>query len=118
MKDKSNVLFRCVFGLETAFVGIIPLVIWWLFTPTNILNSTPMFKLLELIGIVGSGMIPVAGIPVGAVGMVLGIMKAKAKKKSGIAMIVLSAINLIAAEFEIVMLIVLFCAVLFGGVSV
>ena len=39
MKKTITVFSKTFFGLELAFVLVIPFVIWWSTTPTNVLNS-------------------------------------------------------------------------------
>ena len=114
MKDNNMVFGKIIFWLELILFLIIPFVIWWSSTPTNILNSNSLFKLLEIIGIGGSGIILLVGIPVG----IIGIIRAKRMIKLRKTTFVLSIINLAAGSIEIIMLFVLFCAVVFGGVSV
>jgi len=114
MKENNTVFDKIIFWLEVAICLVIPFVVWWSNTPTNILNSNSLFKLLEIIGIGGSGIILLVGIPVG----IIGIIKAKRMIKLRKTTFVLSIINLAAASVEILMLFVLFCAVVFGGVSV
>ncbi len=106
-----NILFFCSELLLTIFI---PFIIWWSFTPTNILNSNFLFSLLELIGIGGSTVIFFAGIPLG----ILGICKAKKIQKLKTPTLVLSIVNLTAGIFEVATLILIFCRVIFGGVSV
>ena len=76
MKD-NTVSNKIIFWLEVGLVFVLPFVIWWGVTPTNVLNSSVQFKLLEKIGILGSGLILLAGIPVG----IIGIIKAKRMTK-------------------------------------
>ena len=78
------------------------------------LNSNSLLKLLEPIGLIGSALIFLAGIPIG----IIGIRKSKIMEKRRIATIVLSLINLSAGIIETIMLILVFCAVVFGGASV
>ena len=61
------------FWLELILTVFIPFMIWWSMTPTNVLNSSSLFGLLEHIGIGGSVLIFFVGIPVG----IIGIRKAK-----------------------------------------
>ena len=84
----------------------------WGNTPTSVLNSNSLFKLLEYIGICGSILIFFAGIPVG----VIGIIKAKRMIKLRNATIALSIINLFAGNIEILILLFIFYAVVFRGV--
>ena len=113
MKENNTLFDKMILGLEFAFVLVIPFIIWWSITPTNILNSNSLFTLLEAIGLLGSGVILLAGIPVG----IIGIIKAKRMINLRKATIVLSIINLSAGTIEILMLLLIFCAVVFGGVS-
>ena len=114
MKENNTVFDKIIFGLELTLFLVIPFVVWWSNTPTNILNSNSLFKLLETIGIWGSGIILFVGIPAG----IIGIIKAKRMMKFRKTTIVLSIINLVAGSIEILMLLVVFCAVVFGGASV
>ena len=114
MKDNNMVFGKTIFLLEFILFLIIPFVIWWSSTPTNILNSNSLFKLLETIGICGSAIILCVDIPVG----IIGIIYAKRMTKLRTATIVLSIINLVAGSIEVFMLLLIFCAVVFGGVTV
>ncbi len=113
MKENNTIFNKMIFWLEFAFVLIIPFVIWWSTTPTNVLNSNSLYKLLEAVGIFGSGLLPV-GIPVGIIGIIMSKRMIKLRK----ATIFLSIINLSVGSIEILMLLLIFCAVIFGGASV
>ena len=113
MKKTITIFSKIFFGLELAFVLVIPFVIWWSTTPTNVLNSHFLYKLLEIVGIVGSGLLPV-GIPVGIMGIIMSKRMEQLRKST----LILSIINLSVGSIEILMLLVLFCAVVFGGASV
>lgn len=102
------------FWLELALTVFIPFVIWWSNTPTNILNSSPLWKMLEFIGIGGNVLLLHAGIPVG----IIGIIAAKKMTKCRIAAIVLSVINLSVGIMEVGLLIATLFAAVFGGASV
>lgn len=102
-----------ILGLEILFVLIIPFVIWWSATPTNVLNSNSLYKLLETVGVFGSGLLPV-GMLVGIIGIIMSKRMIKLRR----ATIFLSIINLSAGIIEILMLILVFFSVIFGGVSV
>ena len=114
MKDENRIFGKMFFGIELALLLVIPFVIWWSNTPTNILNSNSFFKLLETVGFLGSGLMLFAGIPVG----IIGIIMAKGKIKFRKATMVLSIINLVAGSIELLGIVIVFCAVLFGGASV
>ena len=114
MKDNNMVFGKTIFLLELILFLIIPFDIWWSSTPTNILNSNSLFKLLETIGICASAIILCVDIPVG----IIGIIYAKRMTKLRKATIVLSIINLVAGSIEVFMLLLIFCAVVFGGVTV
>jgi len=114
MKENNTVSDKIISGLELALFLVIPFVVWWSNTPTNILNSNSLYMLLETIGIWGSGIILLVGIPVG----IIGIIKAKRMIKLRKTTFVLSIINLAAGSIEILMLLVFFCAAVFGGMSV
>ena len=113
MKD-NTVSNKIIFWLEVGLVFVLPFVIWWGVTPTNVLNSSVQFKLLEKIGILGSGLILLAGIPVG----IIGIIKAKRMTKLRKTTTVLSIINLSVGSIEVLTLAVIICATLLGAVSV
>ena len=114
MKKQLRFSARYFFGLELAFVLVIPFVIWWSTTPTNVLNSNSLYKLLEAVGIGGSGIFLLIGIPAG----IIGIIKAKRMTKLKKTTFVLSIINLVAGSVEVLILLLVFGAVVFGGVSV
>jgi len=111
MKKKSNIW---IFWVELMLAIIIPFIVWWSITPTNILNSNFLFRLLELIGLCGSIIIFFVGAPFG----IIGIIRSRKMDKLRIATITFSIVNLTVATIEIVMLILIFCRVVFGGVSV
>ena len=114
MKENNTVFDKIIFGLELAICLVIPFIVWWSNTPTNILNSNSLFKLLETIGLCGSAIILCVDIPVG----IIGIIYAKRMTKLRKATIALSIINLVAGSIEVFMLLLIFCAVVFGGVTV
>ena len=111
MKEKSNI---CIFCVELMLAAVIPFIVCWSIIPTNILNSNFLFELVRVIGLCGSVIIFFGGIPFG----IVGIIKAKRMCKLRIATITFSIVNLIAAAIEIVMLILILCLVVFGGISV
>ncbi|MBQ9131196.1 MAG: hypothetical protein IJX62_01820 [Clostridia bacterium] len=113
MKKTITFFSKIFFGLELAFVLVIPFVIWWSTTPTNGLISHFLYKLLEIVGIVGCGLLP-AGIPVGIIGIIMSKRMEQLRKST----LILSIINLSVGSIEILMLLALFCAVVFGGASV
>ena len=104
---------KIFFWLELTVALIIPVVVIWSTTPTNVLNSNAFFKLLEIIGIWGGTVVFFIGLPVG----IIGIRKAKRTGKLRAATIALSILNLSAGIIENAMLIAIFCAVIFGGAS-
>lgn len=109
MKEKNTVFDNILFGLELAICLLIPFIVLWFYTTTNILNSNFLFKLLEILGIGGSGIILHVGIPVG----IIGIIKSKRMIKLRKTTFVLSIINLAAGSIEILVLFALFCVVVF-----
>ena len=113
MKENNTLFEKIIFGFELALFLVIPFVVWWSNTPTNVLNSSSLYKLLETVGIWGSGIILLEGIPAG----IIGIIKSKRMIKLRKTTFVLSIINLSAGIIEVGMLIAVFCAVVFGGVS-
>lgn len=112
MKKNSTVLDKALFGMQLALFLVKPFVIWWATTPTNILNSNSLFKLLEVVGIFGSGLTPL-GIPAGIIGIIMAKRMIKFRK----ATLVLSIINLVVGAIAIIIGLVLLCAVLFGGAT-
>ena len=114
MKENNTLFEKVIFWFELALFLVIPVVIWWSTTPTNVLNSNSLYKLLETVGILGSGIIFLIGIPAG----IIGIIKARKMIKLRKTTFVLSIINLVAGCIEFLILLVAFCAVVFGGVSV
>ncbi len=104
---------QIVFWLEFALASVIPIIICWSITSTKVLNSNLLFRLLESAGICGSILMFFAGIPVG----VLGIIKAKRMKRLRNATIVLSIFNIIVGLIEILILVLIFYAVVFRGIS-
>ena len=113
MKENNTIFNKMIFLLEILFVLIIPLVIWWSTTPTNVINSNSLYKLLEVGGILGIGLLPI-GIPVGLIGIIMSKRMIKLRKTT----IFLSIINVSAGSIEIIMMLFFFCAVIFGGLSV
>ena len=109
--ENSNVW---TFWLELALAAVIPFRIWWSITPTNVLNSSALWKMLESVGICGAALLFFVGIPVG----ILGIKVAKRMHQLKIATIILSVLNLSAGIIEVGTLLLVFCAVVFGGASV
>lgn len=114
MKENNTLFEKIIFLFELTLFLVIPFVIWWSTTPTNVLNSTSLYKLLEIVGICGSGIILLIGIPVG----IIGIIKARRMIKLRKITFVLSIINLVAGSIELLLLLIIFCAVVFGGASV
>ena len=113
MKKQLRFSARYFLGLEFAFVLVIPFVIWWSTTPTNVLNSNSLYKLLEVVGVCGSALLP-AGIPIGIIGIIMSKRMEQLRKST----LILSIVNLSVGSIEILMLLVLFGAVVFGGASV
>ncbi|MBE6594737.1 MAG: hypothetical protein E7644_02940 [Ruminococcaceae bacterium] len=113
MKKNNTIFNKMIFGLQILFVLMIPFVIWWSNTPTNVLNSSSLYKLLEVVGILGSGLLPV-GIHVGIIGIIMSKRMIKLRR----ATIVLSIINLSAGMIEIFIFLFVLFSVIFGGASV
>lgn len=114
MKENNTLFYKDIFRFELALFLILPFVIWWSITPTNVLNSNFLYKLLETVGIFGSGIILLIGIPAGIIGIINARKMIKLRKTT----FVLSIINLVAGSIEIIILLLVFYAVLFGGASV
>ena len=113
MKKSSTVFNKTLFASELALVLLTPLVIRWAFTSTNVLNSNAIYKLLEVVGILG-GILLLAGIPVGIIGIIMSKRMEQLRKPT----FILSIINLSVGSIEILIWLVIFCAAVFGGVSV
>ena len=113
MKENNTAFEKIIFGFELALFLVIPFVIWWSTTPTNVLNSHFLYKLLGIVGVVGCGLLP-AGIPVGIIGIIMSKRMEQLRKST----LILSIVNLSVGSIEILMLLVVFCAVVFGGASV
>lgn len=113
MAENKKPHYQIVFWLELILAAIIPIIICWRITPTKVLNSNLLFRLLESAGILGSILMFFVGIPVG----IFGIIKAKKMKKLRIPTTILSVINIIAGLMEIIVLILIIYAVFFKGVS-
>ena len=112
MKKVSRFSAR-LFWLELAFIFVISLAFWRANIPTNVLNSHFLYKLLEIVGFVGCGLLPV-GMPVGIIGIIMSKRMEQLRKST----LILSIVNLSVGSIEILMLLVLFGAVVFGGASV
>ena len=109
MKTKSFRIF--VFLLELVPALLIPFIHWWKTTPTNVLNSSPLWKSLEKVGIFGAVLFFCVGIPLGAVGLSM-------QKKMGalrIPTIILSVLNIAAGALEVAVVALIFIAVAFFG---
>lgn len=114
MTKKTELTNTIIFWLELILAVLVPFIICWSVTSTNVLNSNFPLKLLELIGVIGSVIMLFAGIPVG----IIGILTTKRTKKMRTATIVLSILNLSIGMIEIAILTLIFCAVIFKGISV
>ena len=114
MKENNTLFEKIIFLFELTLFLVIPFVIWWSTTPTNVLNSTSLYKLLEIVGICGSGIILLIGIPAG----IIGIIKARRMIKLRKTTFVLSIINLVAGSIEILTSLIILCVVVFGEASV
>ena len=113
MKENNTFFNKTVLWLEFAYILIIPFVIWWATTPTNVLNSNSLYKLLEIVGVFGSGLLPI-GIPIGIIGIITSKKMIKLRKTT----VFLSIVNLSVGIIAILMMLLILCAVIFGGASV
>ena len=113
MKENNTLFEKMIFLFELALFLVIPFVIWWSTTPTNVLNSNSLYKLLEVVGVCGCALLP-AGIPIGIIGIIMSKRMEQLRKST----LILSIVNLSVGSIEILMLLVVFCAVVFGGASV
>ena len=62
MKENNALFEKIIFWFELALFLVIPFDVWWSITPTNVLNSSSLYKLLETVGIWGSGIFLLIGI--------------------------------------------------------
>ena len=99
-----------IFWIELILASIIPFVIWWANTPTNVLNSGHVWKGLEYVGVRGAFVLFFAGIPAGIIGIII----SKKMISLRVPTLVLSILNLIAGFVEIAVLVLMFYAVLSG----
>ena len=113
MKENNTLFEKNIFWFELALFLVIPFVVWWSTTPTNVLNSHFLYKLLGIVGVVGCGLLP-AGIPVGIIGIIMSKRMEQLRKST----LILSIVNLSVGSIGILGLLVLFGAVVFGGASV
>ena len=102
------------FWTELAFVIFLPFMVWHANTPTNILNSSEAWKLLETIGLLGDELFFFFGIPLG----VIGIVAARKMNTLRTATKVISIVNLSIGSIEVILVSALFCLAFFGGISV
>lgn len=103
-----------IFITELVFAAVIPFIIVWVLTPTSVLNSSAVFGAIGMVGGIGGAVLLIGGIPIG----ITGIKTARGMDRMRWATKVLSIVNLTAGMIEIVILIFIFCAVIFGGVAV
>ena len=113
MQEKIKFSSKLILWVECAITCIIPIVIWWAFTPTNILNSSSSYKLLESLGILGVFFLFFTGVPIG----IWGIIKAKRSPVLRKPILVFSIINLVWGSLEILLLALLLCGVVFLGLA-
>ena len=113
MKERENKAPWILFLLEIILTAFIPLILLWSTIPTNILNASSLFGLLEYVGLTGVILVFFAGIPMG----VMGIKRAKEFGRCRKAMVVLSLVNLLAGILEVGLLILIIVRVILGGVS-
>ena len=57
------------FWLELVPFAILPFVIWWSTTPTNVLHAASWGRLLESVGIFGTVLLYITEIPIGIIGL-------------------------------------------------
>lgn len=103
-----------IFLSELVIATVIPFIICWLNTPTNIINSNPLFGLIENIGFIGCVLMIFVGIPLGIIGIIL----SRKTKELRIATMVLSILNLSVGAIEVVVLALIAFTGLVLGVSV
>lgn len=108
--DNSN---TSIFWIEFAMSILMLFIICWALIPTNVLNSNFLYKELESVGVGGLIVMLFFSIPIG----IIGIKKARVMDKYRIPTTIFSIINLSFGIIEILLLILIFCAVIFGGVT-
>ena len=113
MEHKAERKTLLLFLLQLAVLIFLPFHIWWGNTPTNILNSSPWWQLLETIGMWGTGIIFFAGIPVG----IIGLINVKRTSKLCIPTRVLGIINIACSAILWLMLLAALCAFIFFGAN-
>jgi len=101
------------FWLELILASVIPFIILWSTTPTNVLNSSSLWMSLESFGLYGATAIFFAGIPFG----IKGIKESKNLGKLRIPTLVLSILNLTAGIIEVAIMILLLVAAARGFYS-
>lgn len=107
METKKTILWP--FWLEMALVSFLLFTVWWATTPTNVLNSEPLWKALEWVGLFGHG-IAFWGCPIG----IVGLRAAKKMVKLRTVTRVLAVVNLVIGSLLVSLWIMAFSAVLFG----
>ena len=113
MQGETNVINRIVwpFWLQICDVLFIPFIVWWSLTPTNVLNSSPCWKMLERAGLFGAALLFFTGILFG----VIGLVKARKMSRLRIPTRVLAVINIGAGFILLVLLIMMFVAAAKGA---
>lgn len=108
---KTKISHILVFLLELVSALLIPFILWWKTTPTNVLNSSPLWESLEKVGIFGSVLFFCVGIPLGVVGLLM-------QKKMGalrIPTIIFSVFNIVAGALEVAVVALIIIALAFLG---
>ena len=109
--DQKKILWP--FFLQIPLLVLIPFFIWYSKTPTNVLNSSLWWKLLQTVGIGGSIILFWVGIPVG----VLGLKNAKRTQGLCIPTRIMAVITFAAGAFFWLALLAGIIAVLFFGAN-
>lgn len=102
-----------VFIIELLFTCMIPIVAIWGFIPTSVLNSNVILKVFELLAVNSLIIMFLLGIPVGSMGIIMSRKMTALKKTT----IVLSIINILAGLVGVVLLLLIFYAVVFKGIT-
>ena len=114
-KNTNNTKWPFVIQIPT--VVFLPVIMRWSTTPTNVLNASTDGKTLEEIGMLGAAYIFFISLPIGIIGKKYARKHPERLGKLAVPTKVLSIVNILAGAFEIGLLVYLFVAVVFGGLS-
>ena len=93
MPENSRPPIVWPFWLELVLAIFIPFIITFWLSPADIVSSSPLVSSFQLVGVYGSGLMLLFGIPLG----IIGFIKSGKMKKRRVFTLALSAINISAA---------------------